>query len=153
MKKMKLFCGALIGLMALTACSSDDDNSNPDSPSLVGTWKQVNEIDYCSTGGQETISLDSCEQNGRFKFNSNGTYSITSYEFDGGSCQLDSTENGNWEISNGSLLINHQEGSWTFTTFVLTDNTLKIGSEMIIPGEPCNDGHLVSYELNFVRVD
>ncbi len=153
MKKIKLFCGILIGLMIFSSCSSDDDNSNPEPPSLIGIWKQVNEIDYCSTGSQETINSSTCEQNGRFNFNSNGTYNVTSYELEGNDCNLVSEENGTWEINNGSLIITNQDGSIEFTTFELTENTFKTGIEQIDQGEPCNDGHLIGYELNFVRVE
>ena len=153
MRKMKLFYGILIGFLLLSACSSDDDSSNPESPTLAGAWKQINEIDYCSTGTQEIINSSTCEQNGKFNFNSNGTYNITYYELVGNDCNLDYTENGNWETNNGSLIITNQDGSFEFTTFELTENTLKLGREEIDQGEPCNNGHLISYELNFVRAE
>lgn len=153
MKKMKLFSGILIGLLIITSCSSDDDNSNPEPPSLVGVWKQINEVEYCSTGSQQTINSSTCEQNGRFQFNSNGTYQATYFELNSSDCNMSDTENGNWEISNGSFTINNSDGSIEFTTILLTETTFSVGKEYIDLGNPCNDGHLISYEINFVRVE
>lgn len=148
MKNIKLFSGILIGLLIVFSCSSDD-NSNSETPTLVGTWQPINEINYCSTGSQETYTLNNCEQNGRFKFNSNGTFTDIYYEL-GNNDECNSyTENGTWEINNSSLMLN----SSNFTTFELTENTLKIGRELIVPGEPCNDGHLIKYEINYIRVE
>ncbi|MBR9845397.1 MAG: lipocalin family protein [Algicola sp.] len=154
MKKKTLFCGILIGLMIFSSCSSDDD-SNSNSPSIVGSWKQINEIDFCSTGSQDVLILNSCEQTGRWILSDNGTYTRTFYELVDNDCILDFTDNGTWEINNGNLTITSNfEGSFEFTTFELTQNTLKIGAdENSADPDPCNDGFLTSFTFDFERVD
>jgi PBP1b-binding outer membrane lipoprotein LpoB len=155
MKKMNLLCGILIGLMIFSSCSSDDDsNSEPSSPSLVGTWKQINQIDFCTTGSQDVYNLSSCEQTGRYTFNQNGNYNITFYELIGSDCVLESTENGTWEVNAGALNIINSDGAFQFTTFELSENALKLGAdENSIDPDPCNDGFLASFTYDFVRVE
>lgn len=41
MKKMKLFCGILIGLLIFSSCSSDDDNSNESNDIIIGKWRAI----------------------------------------------------------------------------------------------------------------
>jgi hypothetical protein len=41
MKKMKLFCGILIGIFVFLSCSSDDDNSNESNDIIIGKWRAI----------------------------------------------------------------------------------------------------------------
>ncbi len=153
MKKMKLFCGILIGLMILSSCSSDDD-SNSNSPSIVGSWKQINQVDFCSTGSQEVLNLNTCQQTGRLIFNENGTYTWTFYELNGSDCDLDGALNGTWVITNNMLNIAGQGGTFQYTTLEITQNTLKIGAnEDSSNPDPCGTGVLSSFTFDFERVE
>lgn len=154
MKKMKLFSGILIGLLLFSSCSSDDDSNSQTSSSIVGVWSQINEIDFCSTGSQDVYNLSSCEQTGRFTFDQNGNYNITSYELIGGDCILESTENGTWQVNQGLLNVVSPDGTFQFTIFELTENTLKIGAdENSADPDPCNDGFLDRFTFDFVRLE
>lgn len=149
---MKLFYKILIGLMMFSSCSGDD-NSNS-SPSIVGNWKQINQIDFCSTGSQEIVSLNTCQQTGRLLFNDNGTYTWTLYEFNGSNCVLDETLTGTWEITNNMLTVTSQGETFQYTTLEITENTLKIGAdENSSNPDPCNDGVLTKFTFDFQRVE
>lgn len=153
MKKIKLFCGILIGLMIFSSCSSDDDNST-NSTSIVGIWKPIKEVDVCSTGNEDIYTYDSCEQTDRVTFESNGNVNETSYYLNGNSdCVLDYTENGTWEINNGNLTITQQGQTIQITFFELTGNTLKLGQYDNDSNDLCDGGNLPSlYYTEFVRV-
>ena len=44
MKKMKLFCGILIGFMIFSSCSNDDD-SNDNSNIIIGEWQAIQQFE------------------------------------------------------------------------------------------------------------
>ncbi len=50
MKKMKLFCGILIGFMILSSCSNDD-NSNDNNDIIIGEWQAIQQF-------QSDVSVD-----------------------------------------------------------------------------------------------
>ena len=153
MKKMKLFCGILIGLMILSSCSSDDD-SNSNSNSIVGTWKGIKEVDVCSTGSEDIYDFDSCEQTGRLTFSENGTLNITEYDLINGNCELDYTRIGTWVIDNGNLSVTIAGNTNEITFFELSSNTLKLGQDGSDPDDPCDGGNLPSHNYTeYVRVE
>jgi hypothetical protein len=153
MKKMKLFCGILIGLMIFSSCSSDDD-SNSNSNSIVGTWKGIKEVDVCSTGSEDIYDFDSCEQTGRLTFSENGTLNITEYDLINGNCELDYTRIGTWVIDNGNLSVTIAGDTDEVTFFEVSSNTLKLGQYDSDPNDPCDGGNLPShYYTEFVRVE
>ncbi len=68
MKRIKLFCFILIGLMISSSCSSDD-NSNNDIPnletaSIVGLWKPMFHVSVCSTGSEVVSELNDYHEDG-----------------------------------------------------------------------------------------
>lgn len=155
MKKIIVLFGILMSILCVSSCSSDDDsNTNNPSVSIVGVWRQINQIDFCSTGSQEIYNLSACEQTGRYTFNQNGNYDITSYELINGDCVLESIENGTWVVNNGTLTVSNSEGSFQFTILELNGDTLKIGAdENSIDPDPCNDGFLDRFTFDFVRAE
>ncbi|AOW20729.1 lipocalin-like domain-containing protein [Urechidicola croceus] len=153
MKKMKLFCGILIGLMIFSSCSSDDD-SNSDSTSIVGIWKPIKEVDVCSTGSEETYDFSICEQKSRVTFSSNETLNITDFDDNTGDCLEDYNENGTWSLTgdNLSVTLNGETNNPTF--FELTNNTLRIGYYDNDENDPCDGGNLPShYYTEYTRVE
>jgi hypothetical protein len=153
MKKMKLFCGILIGLLIFSSCSNNDD-SNSNSTSIVGTWKPIKEVDVCSTGSEEAYDFDSCEQTSRLIFNDNGSFSENSYYLSGNDCVLDYEDNGTWTIANGNLSVNYGSSNEQVTFFELSGNTLRLGQYDNDPNDPCDGGNLPShYYTEFIRVE
>jgi len=153
MKKMKLFCGILIGLMIFSSCSSDDD-SNSNSNSIIGTWKGIKEVDVCSTGNEQTYNFDACEQTGRLTFSENGTLNITEYDLVNGNCEQDYTLIGTWVIDNGNLSVTIAGDTDEVTFFEVSSNTLKLGQYDSDPNDPCDGGNLPShYYTEYTRVE
>tara|TARA_R110001606_G_scaffold397909_2_gene575660 strand:- start:44 stop:505 length:462 start_codon:yes stop_codon:yes gene_type:complete len=153
MKKMKLFCGILIGLMIFSSCSNDDD-SNSDSNSIVGTWKAIKEVDVCSTGNEDVYDFDSCEQTGRTIFSENGTLSITEYDLENGNCEQYYSAIGTWSLSGNNLTVTTEGETNNPTFFELSNNVLRIGYYDADPNDPCDGGNLPShYYTEFVRVE
>ena len=131
MKKMKLFCGILIGLMIFSSCSSDDDN-NSDSTSIVGIWKPIAEVGVCQDGSEQIDEYSISEQESeKLTFNINGTFS--------------GIYNGTWEITNGKLFLTENGITDEATFFELTNNRLRIGS---IEENPFDDPCSVSVGLS-----
>ena len=125
MKKMKLFCGILIGLMIFSSCSSDDDsNSDNTSTSIIGKWKLTAE----NIGGQSQ-SLSDCEKEQTMEFYSDGT--VENYYVDNDPCDFstitfDYTKNSNQLIfSIDGEGINGGTYVLTSTIEVLNDTTLR----------------------------
>jgi hypothetical protein len=154
MKEMKLFYGILIGFIIFLSCSNEDDsNTELSSPSVIGIWKQIRQVNSCSTGSQEIINLNTCEQTGRITISANGNYNRTSYYLDGNDCNLEGNANGTWEINNEVFSINNSNESFDYTIVELTENSLKIREDEDGQDEQCNDGFLTNYTLEYVRVE
>ena len=147
MKKIKLFCGILIGLMILSSCSSNensDEESNPERISIVGIWKPIQRVEICSTGNEETYDFSICEQMSRITFYLNGELNITEYKLVDGNCDQDYTENGTWIINNDNLSTTFSVDTDEFTILELSSNTLKFGSDSD-PSNLCDGGNLPSH--------
>ena len=128
MKKMKLFCGILIGLMIFSSCSSDDD-SNSDSISIIGIWKPIKEVGVCQDGSEQIDEYSISEQESeKLTFNSNGTFSGFSGFY-----------NGTWDITDNKLYLTENGTRNVATFFELTNNRLRIGSIEENPfDDPCS---------------
>lgn len=141
MKKTKLFCGILIGLMIFSSCSSDDDGNNDgnNDSSIIGTWKTTKEIFVDSGGIMTTNNRDDCEQMGRIVFSSNGSFSESGF-FSGmdssGNCIQDTNNSGQWEIINGNTLritltvVDDNGYIGDYLIVETTNNTLKIDADL-----------------------
>ncbi|MBB6682411.1 lipocalin family protein [Aequorivita sp. 609] len=152
---MKLLCGILIGLIIFSSCSSDD-NSNPDSVSIVGIWKPIKDVSNCSSGNQNVLNFTTCQQTSRLIFNENGTFSETAYIEDGTNCIINFEGNGDWEINDGEfsmdILVLGTFQQMTF--FELTNNTLKLGQNNTDPSFTCNDGSMLSnFYVEYSKVE
>ncbi len=90
MKKIFLFVA--IAALGLTSCSSDDNSSNSNNPSVIqgnvqsGTWKITN---FNDSGNDETYHFNGFS----FTFHSSGVLTATNGTV---------THNGNWSITNDS---------------------------------------------------
>ena len=156
MKKIKLFYGILIGLMIFSSCSSNegsDEESNPESISIVGIWKPVKEIDVCSTGNEETSIFSTCLQMTRLTFNLNGTLNNQEYSENTGDC-VENFGEGNWSLTGGNLSITISGETNNPTFFELTNNSLKIGYYDSDPDNPCDGGSLPShYYTEYLKME
>lgn len=151
MKKMKLFCGILIGLLVFTSCSSDDDASTVEEL-IIGTWKPVKEVDVCSTGNEDTYILDDCEQTSRITFASSGTINVIENYLFNDICEEDFNATGTWVLIDGNLTVSI-EGDVSSPTFLeIYDNLLRVGFYDADPNNPCDGGNLPShYYIEYER--
>lgn len=152
MKKNKLLYGILIGIIILSSCSKNED-SKPDSITIVGIWKPIKEIEVCSTGKEEISNFSACLQKTRLTFNSNGTLDNQEYSEDTGGC-VENFGKGTWNLTgeNLSIIINGETNNPTF--FKLTNNSLKIGYYNRDSSSFCDGKNLLShYYTEYIRVN
>lgn len=152
MKNLIVICGILIVIMTLANCSSNNDSNSAEN-ALVGTWKPIKEVDVCSTGSQVSSQYSTCQQQSRYTFNENGTFSIIDYQMENIDCIIAYQATGTWLLSNGNLTIIAAGVTETPTFFELTNNMLQIGYYDADPNDPCDGGNLPShYYTEFSRV-
>ena len=151
MKKIKLFCGILIGLIIFSSCSQDDD-TNTDSMSIIGTWKLLKQVFVCSTGSEETYVFTTCLQ-GELTFNSDGTVNDIYYCDDTGS-PGEYVFEGTWSLS-GENLTQILNGITFNTTFLeVTEDVLRIGYYYNEGDFPCDGNNFQSHRYQeYTRVE
>jgi len=114
MKTLKLII--LISLFAVTyGCSNDDDSSNNNTPTTL-------ELLTASTWYQESRSPDSlsdCEKNSSFKFNTDNTMTVESYNDNSGPCESEGVLNANYTLNNMTINI-----SFGTDTIIATINSI-----------------------------
>lgn len=91
MKKLALLFSMIV--LVFMSCSSDDDNGGS-SDQIIGTWKFSKTL----INGVEEES-EPCDTEEALVFASNGNYTESYYEEEGGVCEFDGSENGTWEKS------------------------------------------------------
>ena len=120
---MKLTFVFLIAIMIFSSCSNDD-NSDDNSPSIIGKWKLTAE----NFGGQSQ-DLSNCEKEQTIEFFADGTaenYYVDSDPCDFSTISVDYTKNNNQLIF--SIVgegINGRTYVLTSTIEVLNDTTLR----------------------------
>ena len=123
MKKLKLTYVFLITIMIFSSCSNDD-NSDDNSPSIIGKWKLTAE----NFGGQSQ-DLSNCEKEQTIEFFADGTaenYYVDSDPCDFSTITIDYTKNNNQLIfSIDGEGINGRTYVLTSTIEVLNDTTLR----------------------------
>ena len=123
MKKLKLTYVFLIAIMIFSSCSNDD-NSDDNSPSIIGKWKLTAE----NFGGQSQ-DLSNCEKEQTIEFFADGTaenYYVDSDPCDFSTITIDYTKNNNQLIfSIDGEGINGRTYVLTSTIEVLNDTTLR----------------------------
>ena len=123
MKKLKLTYVFLITIMIFSSCSNDD-NSDDNSPSIIGKWKLTAE----NFGGQSQ-DLSNCEKEQTIEFFADGTaenYYVDSDPCDFSTITFDYTKNNNQLIfSIDGEGINGRTYVLTSTIEVLNDTTLQ----------------------------
>ena len=123
MKKLKLTYVFLITIMIFSSCSNDD-NSDDNSPSIIGKWKLTAE----NFGGQSQ-DLSNCEKEQTIEFFADGTaenYYVDSDPCDFSTISVDYTKNNNQLIfSIDGEGINGRTYVLTSTIEVLNDTTLR----------------------------
>lgn len=166
MNRLKLLFPFLITLFILVSCSSDDNSViNSNSSKLVGVWKPVKEVSACTNGTEYMDEYNTCEQKSRVSFFSDGTYKYIAFDNDEGECiENNFVETGTWSL-NGEILTavkdeNNEDDdddytlSGVFTYFELTDDTVRIGLDLIDLGFPCEEGGIGAYSyVEFIRVE
>jgi len=120
---MKLTFVFLIAIMIFSSCSNDD-NSDDNSPSIIGKWKLTAE----NFGGQSQ-DLSDCEKEQTIEFFADGTaenYYVDSDPCDFSTITIDYTKNNNQLIfSIDGEGINGRTYVLTSTIEVLNDTTLR----------------------------
>lgn len=129
-------------LLAISvACSSGDDAQNTnDSPSIIGEWKPIRYVYDCANTEDIIYNFSSCEQQGRFVFNYDGTLLVQRYTFDSeGNCYLEE-ELLLYEYEADAITFYDSENNSTqWEYFDLTESTLKFGNLCIDCG--CGEGN------------
>lgn len=153
MKKHAILYGFLISLLCLTSCS-DKEDSNSETPSIIGVWKPIKEVSVCSTGSEQVYEYSICEQTGRTIFNKNGTFSVSAYDITEGNCELYYSDvTGTWEQNGDVLTLTTNVQTKSPTLFELTNNKLLIGYDSN-PNTTCDGENLPShYYTEFIRVE
>jgi len=137
MKKLNLLLGLLIGL-TIISCSSDDNDSNPNEPTIIGEWILVNQI----YDGQ-VENLSACELQESLTFNSNGT--LISYYTDNDPCEF-FTENQQYELNGTELKILFSNNSdFRFNVLTLSETELSI-ENFYRNGETLEENNRTTYE-------
>ncbi|MCP5061964.1 MAG: lipocalin family protein [Ignavibacteriae bacterium] len=142
MKKLNLLFGFLIGL-TLLSCSSDDNDSNSNEPTIIGEWILVNQI---YNGQNEDLS--DCELQETLTFNSNG--SLVSYYTDNDPCEF-FTENQQFTLNGTELTILFGQNS-DFRYNILTLSTTDLSIENFYRnGETLEENNRTTYEYEKVE--
>lgn len=118
---------ALVLVIAITSCSSDDDGSSvsQESKDLVGVW----DVDFLIVDGQNEFNVPCIEQT-EFEFRNDLTYSERNFDgIDPGDCSVASDANGTWEdIQEGVLLLKPagNNSSKSYTIDFLPNNRMEL---------------------------
>lgn len=137
MRKLNLLLVILIGITFLS-CSSDDNDSSSNDPTLIGEWILVNQI---YDGQNENLS--DCELQETLTFNSNGT--LVSYYTDNDPCEF-FTETQQYELNGDELKILFGQNS-DFRFNVLTLSTTELSIENFYRnGETLKENNRTTYE-------
>ncbi|MGS2727933.1 lipocalin family protein [Psychroserpens sp. BH13MA-6] len=142
MKKLNLLLGLLIGLTILS-CSSDNNDSNSNEPTIIGEWVLVNQI---YDGQNENLS--DCELQETLTFNSNGT--LISYYTDNDPCEF-FTDNQQYELNGSELkIIFGQNSDFRYNVLDLTATELSI-ENFYRNGETLEENNRTTYEYEKVE--
>ena len=130
------YLGLMIGLVLAQSCSNDDDDPEPGTPLLLGTWQPLFAIDY-SCVYETTMKIefaDPCALEDELSFGEN-TFSEVFYLSENNSCLFDRTVNGNWHIQKEGLMLNNE----LYDYFTVSSDTLKLGHVFSRPADgSCN---------------
>ncbi|WP_296384595.1 lipocalin family protein [Winogradskyella sp.] len=142
MKKLNLLLVVLIGITILS-CSTDDNNSNSDEPTIIGEWILVNQI---YDGQNEDLS--DCELQETLTFNSNGA--LISYYTDNDPCEF-FTENQSFTLNGTELTILFgQNSNFKFNVLTLSSTELII-ENFYRNGETLEENNRTTYEYEKVE--
>ena len=155
MKRIKLFCFILIGLMISSSCSSDDnlnnDNPNLETASIVGLWKPMFNVSVCSTGSEVVSELNDCQQTSRATFYEDGTFNNIEFNT---FCEEYYNKNGTWTITEGNLILTTEEQVDIITFFEVTNNRLRTGHYGSDPNNTCDGENPQSHWYSeYVRLE
>ena len=124
----------LILVILLTFSCSSSDDSNPTDDPFVGKWFFGPEVYKLDNGQDYTYPLEECQDQGFYRFNSNGTAEIhVSFEDANGECVImlsDNIETFTWEKQGNnqyhlfSIEIDGTESSRTETVIFINDNNM-----------------------------
>ena len=115
MKKLNyLYLLGLLLFATVNFCACSDSDESGSSSDLVGLWEGVSIEGWYKYNDGETIEFKDSHNQVRLNFNSDGT--CESYEYYGGSWDLDSE--GKWEYNKGKLSITYFDEDEGMTTDV-----------------------------------
>ena len=149
MIRIKFICLALIGIIVLSSCSSDDDSNN-DAELLIGTWKPILLVQVCTSGSENVNVHPECVQMGRYSFFENGTYDFSDYSFN---CEELSII-GTWSISEENLILIREQHIDTITFFEVTNDKFRSGLYSVNPNDTCDGVNPLSHWYSeLIRVE
>ncbi|WP_299278183.1 lipocalin family protein [uncultured Psychroserpens sp.] len=125
MKTHNLF-GLLLILLLTFNCSSDDDSSSGDTQTTAqllrsGTWYLESK-----TPGDFT----DCEKNSSFKFNTNNTVDVDSYDDASGPCESEGVVSATYSLSGNTLNIVIGGETITATINSISETTLNVTDDV-----------------------
>lgn len=107
---MKKILILMLSVIALTACSKDDNNNDNGEEKILGTWFLVD-----ARAGTVQNTLTECNQNSFITFNSDGTGHSEYYEENNGNCEVANSDDGTWENKGNSQYSFSIAGYGTYT--------------------------------------
>lgn len=128
MKKLSIFI--LLIAVTFTSCSSDDDSANTliNTANLLGKWRYT-----ASTENGKETTLDECDKMDTIEFQVDDVITSTTFftntVVNNGqtttTCEQDSSESGEWSLSNSNLTIKFGNESSTIKILELTSTIVK----------------------------
>lgn len=92
---MKKILFMILAVTVLAACSKDDDSPEAGDDAILGKWFLVD-----AKAGSVSVVTE-CQKNSNITFNSDKSADSEYYESnDAGECNLESSDQGNWDSSN-----------------------------------------------------
>jgi len=150
----KIYFLAMISFLAIatvfTSCSKEDDNDEKDTPKTktelltVSKWKMTAFTVNPAVDGQTDLyaSMEDCEKDDTFKFNTNGTY--TSYEENNICEDSEPQESGTWSFNSTKTEL-LMDNDLIFTIVSLTD------SKCVISMQREEEGTTYTYTKTFTH--
>lgn len=120
MKSLKTIT-LLLSVLAFS-CSSDDDNSSEDMQSTSQLLTESKWYQQSKSPG----SFSDCEKNGSFKFNTDNSLNVESFDDSSGTCEFQGTVNTTYTLSGMTLTLTFGTDVITATINSISETTLNV---------------------------